>query len=55
MIRFCVATMLLTLSVSSSRSQEDQEQQQALAQIAKMDAKVTFEPAQPKRVIAVDL
>ena len=56
----CVSrTSVLVLSVlwaaSIATTQETTDQTDALALLAKIDGKAKFDPAHPKRVVAIDL
>ena len=41
--------------VEAQLAQDEKAQQDALALLAKIDGKVKFDPAHPKRVIAIDI
>ena len=43
------------LASAVARPQETPEQADALALLSKIDGKVKFDPAHPKRVIAIDI
>lgn len=45
----------MVLAVGIAATQEPRNQEEALALLAKIDGKAKFDPAHPKRVIAVDL
>lgn len=49
----CVLCVLWASSIASS--QESADQADALALLAKIDGKATFDPVHPKRVIAIDI
>ena len=46
---------LLLLAGPIARSQESKEQHAALALLAKIDGKATFDPDRPARVIGIDI
>jgi hypothetical protein len=47
--------MLLLLTGLTARPQETKEQKAALALLAKIDGKATFDPDRPSRVIGIDI
>ncbi|GEM_PF-4567722 len=49
-----VGTFLI-LAAPIATPQETKDQQEALALLAKIDGKAKFDPAHPKRVIAIDI
>ena len=46
---------LMLFVAALATGQETAEQAELLAQLAKLDGKVKFDPAHPKRVIAIDV
>lgn len=51
----CCATSLFFLAIGVVGSQETPDQADALALLAKIDGKATFDPVHPKRVIGIDI
>jgi hypothetical protein len=50
-----LASGLILFIDPSARPQETEVQHEALSLLAKIDGKATFDPADPKRVIGIDL